>query len=416
VACSICHRQLQGRTWAIAGRDGRKLERLRSKFEPSPGFRGMTRVESAEDLERLARTARVVCDVTGPKIEVGTKMAEACVKAGTHYVEVTGEVIHNRLLRDTVDGSARAAGVCVLGAGGLNCVAQDLGTWYLVKYLRDKYSLPTRRVDVYMHSRGGYLGGSMLATGLAVDVKAAEAKIKEGGGPFYLGGVRPGGEREEDADQEDAVQDERTGLWGTNGNRDPNQYFIRASCGMMDADQPYGDNFLFKNWSLHGDKAAADHAKFGLEWAKRMFKQSVKQKKMPPVGAGPGERLRQEAFCTRIFVGEADGEGPDGGPAPKAHLIMNAGPGGCGDTYEGTATTVLEAASMILDAADGGPDGANGLRPGYGTPAWHLAHLGFFERLIGRGFTAKVVDGPPSRDFFRNLFDSTMPIGDVPPD
>jgi len=93
---------------------------------------------------------------------------------------------------------------------------------------------------------------------------------------------------------------------------------------------------------------------------------------------------------------------------------MNAGPGGAGDTYEGSALTVLEVALTILDASDAGAGGDSGLRPGYGTPAFHLAHLGFFQRLLARGFTAKVVDGPPSREFFRNLFTSAMPIGDAP--
>jgi hypothetical protein len=38
----------------------------------------------------------------------------------------------------------------------------------------------------------------------------------------------------------------------------------------------------------------------------------------------------------------------------KMHLVMNAGPGGVGDRYEGTATMMIEAAHCLLENEDAG--------------------------------------------------------------
>ena len=36
------------------------------------------------------------------------------------------------------------------------------------------------------------------------------------------------------------------------------------------------------------------------------------------------------------------------------HLVMNAGPGGVGDRYEGTASMMIEAAHCLLENEDAG--------------------------------------------------------------
>merc|ERR1711933_344814 len=93
--------------------------------------------------------------------------------------------------------------------------------------------------------------------------------------------------------------------------------------------------------------------------------------------------------------------------ARQAYCVVNCGPGGVGDRYEGTAVMSLEVAHTLLDAADGG---GVALRSGFGTPVSQLAHLGLLERLIARGFSFKLVDEAPTRVFFQNVMESTMPI------
>ena len=104
---------------------------------------------------------------------------------------------------------------------------------------------------------------------------------------------------------------------------------------------------------------------------------------------------------------DAQAEQADHGEQPRnAHIVLQHGPGGWGDPYEGTAVAALEVAFCLLDAIDN----AQELRPGFGTPTWHLAHLGFYERLLSHGFPSVVEDGAPSLEFFQRKLQVTMPI------
>eukprot|EP00930_Biecheleria_cincta_P008626 TRINITY_DN110140_c0_g1_i1.p1 TRINITY_DN110140_c0_g1~~TRINITY_DN110140_c0_g1_i1.p1 ORF type:complete len:622 (-),score=90.75 TRINITY_DN110140_c0_g1_i1:37-1902(-) len=404
LACMVMQRQ-SSRTWSIAGRNGRKLDLLKNKFGTGPCFHCATRAESQEDVEGLARTARIVVDFRGPMYQAGTALGEACVRAGTHYLVVSGDVLFNKPFHEKVGEEARRKRVCLSGGIGILASLADFGVWSSVKYIRDKFGLPTRRVDKYEHAVGQMLSGSMIATGLSRDAKQMERDIREGGGPFFLGGVRPGGPREEDEDINKPLKDPYSGMWSMPANV-PDAHYVRCSCGMFDESQPWGDKFVFKNHTLFANKNLADESLFYAEWAKRFYQKNLQEKKVPPPGCGPNERQRQECFLTYVFVAEA--EGPEGEEGQKVHCIMRAGPGGMADRFEGSATMALESAICLLDAADAGAE----LRAGWGTPTWHMAHLGFFDRLMARGIAYKMVDEAHKPSFFANLGASTLTIGD----
>jgi len=412
MACMVLQKDRASRlTWAIAGRDGRKLERLQERFGRGVRFRGAARAETAADLEALARSARVVVDFRGPMYQVGPELAEACMRAGTHYLMNTGDSIFSKALRERLHGAALEVGACILiGAGILNQLA-EFGTWYVVKHLREQHGLSTRRVDMYTHAIGQMFSGSMIATGLARDRKQVERETEEGGGPFFLGGVRPGGPRPEDRDAKEATQDPYSGMWAM-PTETPEAPCVRCSCGLFDGSQPWGNQFLFKAWTLFPDKLAAEQSLIFGEFARRFYKKNLEEKKLPPQGAGPNERLRQECFLTMVFVAAAEASAASAGgePPPVVHCVLRAGPGGMADRFEGSATVALEAAACLLDAADSGHMGV--LHGGWGTPTWHLTHLAYFERLVAKGFHFKVVDDRPAPDYFKNLVASTLPIGD----
>lgn len=183
----------------------------------------------------------------------------------------------------------------------------------------------------------------------------------------------------------------------------------------MDEIEPYGPNFLFKDWFLVVDKRPEEMTKQESAQASRLsgigmslagggvHSMMVEQKKIPPPGWGPKERIRQETFVTKVFVGTADTDEQE-----KLHLVMNAGPGNVGDRYEGTATMMIEAAFCWLDQLDSGGD----LRGGWGTPVYHLSHLDFWKRLEHLGFAYRLFPGAPSSDFMHRVFSATLPLAD----
>lgn len=82
-------------SWAIAGRQRSALEATRSKFAPIwPSIEQSVPIliGNAHDhasLVAIAESTKVVISLTGPYNLVGG-MVDACVHAGTHYVDLTG--------------------------------------------------------------------------------------------------------------------------------------------------------------------------------------------------------------------------------------------------------------------------------------------------------------------------------------
>jgi len=70
----------EGLRWAIAGRDRKKLERLRERL---PGTPDVIRADVSDpaSLRELARGARVVATTVGPYIVHGEELVAACADA-----------------------------------------------------------------------------------------------------------------------------------------------------------------------------------------------------------------------------------------------------------------------------------------------------------------------------------------------
>ncbi|CAK9048446.1 unnamed protein product [Durusdinium trenchii] len=414
LACMVMSRQaaVGRRSWAIAGRDGRKLLLLQQKFA-NEAFRGAYRVETTEELEEAIASARVVLDFTGPSHDLGSKVAQACVAAKTHLIDNTGDIMFSKLVKETLDQEAKAehveaAGVALLLHAGYVSMPTDFGVWRLVQEFRGK-GMATRKVDVYTYTQGFVMSGTSLLTGTKTTIKELNAN----GAPFVLGGVRPEGVRTEDR-TDVPHKDENSTMIAYPGLNVERQV-VRGTCGLMDEIEPYGPNFLFKDWFLVVDKRPEEMTKQESAQASRLsgigmslagggvHSMMVEQKKIPPPGWGPKERIRQETFVTKVFVGTADTDEQE-----KLHLVMNAGPGNVGDRYEGTATMMIEAAFCWLDQLDSGGD----LRGGWGTPVYHLSHLDFWKRLEHLGFAYRLFPGAPSSDFMHRVFSATLPLAD----
>src|SRR5687767_5757329 len=80
----------RGVSFAIAGRDREKLERLADEFEPRPDVR----VAAVGDVHALAAAledVKVLITCVGPFTELGDTAVEAALRARVHYIDSTGE-------------------------------------------------------------------------------------------------------------------------------------------------------------------------------------------------------------------------------------------------------------------------------------------------------------------------------------
>ncbi len=81
--------------WAIAGRQRTALESIKDRFRPLwsnidsvPILLGDN--EDDASLDRIAQSTHAVISLSGPYNKVGEGMVAACVRNGTHYVDLTG--------------------------------------------------------------------------------------------------------------------------------------------------------------------------------------------------------------------------------------------------------------------------------------------------------------------------------------
>ncbi len=121
---------------ARIGLAGRSAERLRDVQRSLDGRAAdwPLLVADASDpgsLDRLAEGAHVLATTVGPYRRYGRAAIEACARAGTHYADLTGEVLFMRDAIDRFDGIAAASGARLVHGCGFDSIPSDLGVLLL---------------------------------------------------------------------------------------------------------------------------------------------------------------------------------------------------------------------------------------------------------------------------------------------
>lgn len=153
--------------WALAGRDAQKLERVRSGLSLR-GHKPAIIVADASDAAALAEMAgrtRVVLTTVGPYVRYGEPLVEACARAGTHYVDLTGEPPFVALTRERYHAIARESGAKIVHACGFDSIPHDLGAYFTVQALRARMSEQERAstpisVEGVVRAGGTFSGGT----------------------------------------------------------------------------------------------------------------------------------------------------------------------------------------------------------------------------------------------------------------
>jgi short subunit dehydrogenase-like uncharacterized protein len=115
----------------LAGRDVNALRRqaqeLALEYRVAP-------LNDPAALHTALQGVRTVLHCAGPFIHTSRCMADACVQAGAHYIDITGEIsVFERLAAR--DGEARARGVMLLPGAGFDVVPTDCLAVHLAKRL-----------------------------------------------------------------------------------------------------------------------------------------------------------------------------------------------------------------------------------------------------------------------------------------
>jgi short subunit dehydrogenase-like uncharacterized protein len=151
----------EGLRWAIAGRSGAKLERLREEL---PGGEGVGVLEAdvsdPASMRRLAEHARVVATTVGPYVTYGEDLVAACADTGADYLDLSGEPEFVDRTYVLHDARARETGARLVHACGFDSVPHDLGAYFTVQQLPEGVPLT---VDGFVTADATFSGGTFAS-------------------------------------------------------------------------------------------------------------------------------------------------------------------------------------------------------------------------------------------------------------
>ena len=152
-------------SWALAGRSADKLEAVKAACGPGAKKAGVVVADAqdAEALEALASSCTVVLSTAGPFALYGSELVAACVKHGTHYVDITGETLWVHDMIKAHHATAQKSGTRIIPFCGFDSVPSDLGTWLVAQTMMEKYGEPCESVKASFTLRGGVNGGTLAS-------------------------------------------------------------------------------------------------------------------------------------------------------------------------------------------------------------------------------------------------------------
>jgi len=151
---------------ALSGRSRDKLERTRAELPPSALGWDLVVADAADPtaLAAVAGSTRVVVSTVGPYTAYGLPLVEACARAGTHYADLTGEVLFVREAIDRCDALARESGARIVHSCGYDSVPSDLGVLLLHEAAGELAD-----VRLVARMRGGFSGGTVASMRAQMD-------------------------------------------------------------------------------------------------------------------------------------------------------------------------------------------------------------------------------------------------------
>jgi short subunit dehydrogenase-like uncharacterized protein len=381
VAYFAAHPQVKamGLTWALAGRSAEKLEAIKKACGARHAGIVVAEAHDAAAMDALARDAAVVLSTAGPFALYGSALVAACVRHGTHYVDITGETPWVRDMIAAHHGAAAQSGTRIIPFCGFDSIPSDLSAWLATQTMQARHGEACTHVKAAFSVRGGFNGGTlasmfnMLATG----------ESKAVADPFLLNpaGVRPANTSPH-ADPKGACHDADFSAWlGPFFMAAINTRVVRRSAALLG----YGLDFSYQEYLRLGQgpvaavaaaslSAGATFSQAALGWAP-VRKWAVKFS--PPPGAGPSEASMDGGSFRCEWIGTSAS-----GKVVRGRIADQGDPGN-----RATTKMLCESALALALQLDDLPGGR--ARGGLLTPASGLGDV-LVQRLRLAGMTLQV--------------------------
>jgi len=318
----------------------------------------------------ISRT-RVVLSTAGPFSLYGTPVVDACVRFGTHYVDITGETHWARGLVKAYHARATGNGTRIIPFCGFDSVPSDLGSFLLAR------DAGAGTIRGYFQLHGGGLNGGTIATALSAASSGHGSVVS---GQSSVVSQSSGSGQSSAASRLAPRFDEEIGTWTAPFFMSTiNTWVVRRSARLFEEwGEPYPPGFNYQEFlkfdppfaAVKAFGAAAGLVAFGgaIAWpASRRLVTPL----LPKPGQGPSERRMDEGWFSCDLIGRTlDGRRVRG-------LVKSQGDAG----NRSTVKMVCESALAL--ATD---DTRLPRRAGVLTPATGVGHV-LADRLRAIGMT-----------------------------
>ena len=298
--------------WAMAGRNLDKLAAARREIGAADSLPLLQAdATDAAALAALVRQTRVVISTVGPYQRHGEPLLQACVDAGTDYVDLCGEPLWMAQMIARHEAAARASGARIVFSCGFDSIPFDLGVVFLQAEAQRRFGRPLQRVRGRVRvMKGGFSGGTMasaLATVEAIGRDRGLARVLAN--PFAL---TPGFRGPAQPEGDSAVYDEAAAAW--------TGPFVMAAINTKNVHRsnalrghPWGSDFVYDERMLTGSGAAGERraralartaklqtAALGFGPARELLRRFV----LPKPGQGPSPSERDHGHYEVLFIGD----------------------------------------------------------------------------------------------------------------
>lgn len=372
-----------GLRWAAAGRDPVRMEAICAPHGLGPERRLVVDVLDEAGVDALVRQTRVIASTAGPYARLGSLLVAACARHGTHYCDITGETVWVRGLIDRHHEEAVASGARIVPFCGYDSVPADLGTWMMVRWIREEWGQPTRQVRALARAKGGFGGGSLASALGLLEGDGARALFD----PFLLdpaGTQRSPEVQQASMDQRGVRQEAAPQGYSAPFLMAPiNTRVVRRSEALLaDRGTPYGEGFAYTEGMATGQGAAGwlRAANFAgvMGVLPLLGSLSMMRKLAVRLGPAPGEGPTEESIREGFFRYDLIALAADG-------REVRGRVEGQGDPGHHCTIQMLGASALCL-ALDGPRLPGGG---GVGTPASSLGEA-LLDRLRGLGIAFQV--------------------------
>ena len=420
IAAHLVETAPDGVRLAFAGRSQAKLDALVADLGPAAERAELVRIDVRDwaDLQALVARTTVIASTVGPYIRDGMPLVRACAAAGTHYCDLTGEVLFVRQSADECHEQAMASGARIVHACGFDSIPSDLGVWQTAQKAAEAGEGTLEDTTLLVRSMRGGISGGTIDSGRQ---QASQARRDPGartilGDPYSLSpdraneptgedgrvdgrpahtpaaqrpaavgplaAVTPLGPAVEKAVRSglDAVSVRQTeaGSWTAPFvMAEFNTRIVRRSNALLG--WAYGRGFRYREANDLGRSPQAPYLGAGLSGGARGAlagmavapTREVLDRVLPKPGEGPSETsMARGRFVMDIHARTSTGA------LFRTRVAADKDPG-----YSGTAVMIGQAALALALDGDRLPDAAGVL-----TPATALDGV-LVERLVAQGFT-----------------------------